>query len=391
MALIPKEACQRKDLFMVITRDFPGGNIIYNGREDNTVYLSQDWTDASKWWFWWCFRIENPPAGEVCFKFTDGEVVGPYGPAISDNGADWYWQRESFAGHSEFRYIFKDGDIKYFAFSLPYTSAEFERFYKGIPGKYAVRRDVFAVSEGGREIPLLCFGNANARECVVFTARHHCCEATASWALEGTVEALLSAHPGLCGRFAFYVLPFIDIDGVEKGDQGKDRRPHDHNRDYTGNPLYNITKAVYKFAGDRRIAAFIDFHSPYKWGGFDNMPHIHLGKPNGFTPPPQDVFCDRLREITAARAGKDTIIYDNLAYRSAYGGPANKPGTPGAKNYFSALPGNILSFTLETPYFGNPEDGYSTRSLREWGKDIAAALDYTMKQEYAEYMRGSED
>jgi hypothetical protein len=34
------------------------------------------------------------------------------------------------------------------------------------------------------------------------------------------------------------IVPFMDKDGVEEGDQGKNRKPHDHNRDYIGESIH---------------------------------------------------------------------------------------------------------------------------------------------------------
>ena len=39
----------------------------------------------------------------------------------------------------------------------------------------------------------------------------------------------------------------MDKDGVEDGDQGKNRRPGDHNRDWDGESIYNSTEAVREF------------------------------------------------------------------------------------------------------------------------------------------------
>ena len=40
------------------------------------------------------------------------------------------------------------------------------------------------------------------------------------------------------------LVPFVDKDGVEEGDQGKNRAPRDHNRDYAGASMYPETGAL---------------------------------------------------------------------------------------------------------------------------------------------------
>ena len=51
---------------------------------------------------------------------------------------------------------------------------------------------------------------------VLFTARHHACESTGNYVLEGVLEHLLSL-PEI--PFRCIVIPFVDFDGVVDGDQ----------------------------------------------------------------------------------------------------------------------------------------------------------------------------
>ncbi len=63
----------------------------------------------------------------------------------------------------------------------------------------------------------------------------------ASWSLEGLMDEVLADTTDgrwLREHVEFLVVPFMDKDGVEDGDQGKNRRPHDHNRDYLGESIY---------------------------------------------------------------------------------------------------------------------------------------------------------
>ena len=104
-------------------------------------------------------------------------------------------------------------------------------------------------------------------------------------------------------RVEFFVVPFVDKDGVEDGDQGKNRRPHDHNRDYGGradgdHSIYASTRALREripawSGGKLRVA--LDLHCPwirgehneviYFVGGYEkNDGHSHgegMGQPAG--------------------------------------------------------------------------------------------------------------
>jgi hypothetical protein len=122
---------------------------------------------------------------------------------------------------------------------------------------------MLTLSESGRPVPLLRVpgGESNAR--LVVTARHHACEASASLVLEGLIlEAIDRRAEGMVTP-ELLVVPLVDIDGVELGDQGKGRVPHDHNRDYG-----EATRFRSSFALRERITssdaptACIDLHTP---------------------------------------------------------------------------------------------------------------------------------
>jgi hypothetical protein len=62
------------------------------------------------------------------------------------------------------------------------------------------------------------------------------------------------------------VVPFMDKDGVEDGDQGKGRNPRDHCRDYVGVSLYPSVRTLRTFVpewSDGRLRIAHDFHCPY--------------------------------------------------------------------------------------------------------------------------------
>ena len=92
-------------------------------------------------------------------------------------------------------------------------------------------------SEKGREQQAYLFGNLNAKKTILLTARHHACESVANYVLEGLLDGLLREKYSVTEDCKVLVVPFMDIDGVEDGDQGKSRFPHDHNRDYLAEPI----------------------------------------------------------------------------------------------------------------------------------------------------------
>src|SRR5690606_15909380 len=63
-------------------------------------------------------------------------------------------------------------------------------------------------------------------------------------------------------RFVLYAIPFVDKDGVEAGDQGKNRAPHDHNRDYGEDSIYRSIQAIKLLGAEKKINALLDLHCP---------------------------------------------------------------------------------------------------------------------------------
>ena len=80
-----------EDTGLKIRADYPGANIKVVSVEDNLVRLEQDLRDTTEWWFYWNFGVESTAGREVIFEFMNGEVVGPWGPAVSKDRVHWRW------------------------------------------------------------------------------------------------------------------------------------------------------------------------------------------------------------------------------------------------------------------------------------------------------------
>lgn len=359
---------------MIVSSDYAGGNIIYKGsaeeKDYTEIFLQQDLRDTDGWWFYWNFRIDSPPAGKVRFTFQNKAVVCPYGAAVSRDGINWAYDPDGYEDSTHFNYTFESGcQSMYFCFTLPYQLSHFEQFFKSISSDKAVRRETLCVSEQGRDIPLLVIGEG--KEDVVFTARHHCCESTASYALEGVIEALLNDYRSLLKKYRFHIIPFMDIDGAENGDQGKARKPHDHNRDYTDEPIYASVRALCEYAKELSTAYFIDFHSPWRWGGADSRPHIHLTSYVEDNDETENRFVETLRKNTDAPDFRG-IKYDG--YVTHYGAVSNSPDAECADSFFKKKCSADMALTIETPYSGDIEKVYTPELLREWGGNITKTL-----------------
>ncbi|HOA53091.1 MAG TPA: hypothetical protein PKI05_12635, partial [Thermogutta sp.] len=67
---------------IIIDAAFPGGNILVERIDGDTVYLAQDLRDTEGWWFYWYFRVRGGAGRTVTFRFTNKDVFTCQGPAM---------------------------------------------------------------------------------------------------------------------------------------------------------------------------------------------------------------------------------------------------------------------------------------------------------------------
>ena len=347
-----------------IFKNFAGGNIRVRSVNGKNVSIEQEIRDTSEWWFYWCFGAETDEDGEYVFQFVNGDVIGPWGVALSFDRENWFYDKNlTFISRNSFKYPFQKGKKVYFSFSLPYTEKDFEKF---LSGGVSIKKCFFCKTERGRDLFLYEAGNRRSENVFLITARHHACESAASYALEGLISRLTEKDNAIGRDFALDIVPFVDLDGVEDGDQGKSRAPHDHNRDYLPQPLYNVTKALYARYGNRGIRFGADLHSPAKYGGIHDRMSLIEGDER--ISGAQRRFSDILERETAGAAieykRKDNIIF---------GTHWNKGCRPDSLSFFIAH-GAELAFTFEHPYFGNRDAPYMPGELRDFGRRMADAF-----------------
>jgi hypothetical protein len=262
----------------VTTRaDFPGGNIQVVAQEEDVVHIAPD-LRGDRPWFYWCFEARAARPGRVKFVFpdkvagfTDG-AIGFQGPAISmDQGASWRWMGTERVEGSSFSYEFLEhNQCVRFAVTIPYLQKDLAAFLDHHADNPHLTKSVLATSRKGREVELLQIGSVRPQvHAVLVTARHHAAETIASYVLEGFLqEALSESEAGVDfrKRFALFAVPFVDKDGVEEGDQGKNRLPHDHNRDYGSESIYPEIQAIKELDRKHDFRFALDFHCPTRHG-----------------------------------------------------------------------------------------------------------------------------
>ena len=355
-----------------ISSDYPGGNIKLISIEDSNVKLEQELRDSTSWWFYWNFCVEDAEGLTITFEFMNKEVLGPWGPAVSKDRINWKWAgSDCLISRSIFKYTFDSNEKVYFAFSMPYQVSDFERFYSQYENHPLLKRDILTKSEQGRDVAILTIGRENAFNDIVFTSRHHACESTGAYVLEGVLRYFLNHSPKLLDTCRIHAIPFIDIDGVENGDQGKNRAPHDHNRDYINIPIYKSTSALMRYVEKLNPVIGIDYHAPYKWGG--NHDYLYIVKRSSPIKERIEEFGEILKDFINEDTSPDKIIFDE-AYSIEMGESWNKEGTPTFATFMENR-GAHLCFTLEVPYFGIGNTVYTQKNLRSLGTNFAKAIE----------------
>lgn len=258
---------------VALRSDFPGGNISVTKIEGNTVHVAPD-LRGDRPWFYWCFEAIAAKPGVVRFVFPEKVIgfkdgaIGFQGPAISsDGGKTWKWMGTDTVTGSSFSYEFPKADTAVrFAVTIPYVQSNLDAFLAKNTDNAHLKASVLTKSRHDRNVELLQIGeSASGRKPVLMTARHHAAETIASYVLEGVLEAAMSDSPAAIEfreKYVLFAVPFVDKDGVEEGDQGKNRKPHDHNRDYGEESLYPEVQAIKALDRKQDFQFALDFHCP---------------------------------------------------------------------------------------------------------------------------------
>lgn len=344
---------------MIIHQDFTGGNIEVLAIEGQDVFLENQLRDTVGDWFYWAFCVEGAEGMTLTFHFP-ALRLGYFGPAVSHDLEEWTWLGSCDENYTTFTYTFGEMETKvYFAHSFLYHPGRFEKLAEEL--SLPVRE--LCQSGKGRRVPCVKLGDGKTQ--IILTSRHHACESTGDYVLEGVLRELV-AHP--IPDTTVFCVPFVDYDGVVDGDQGKGRAPYDHNRDYNADaePLYPTTAAIRAYAEANGCHYGFDFHSPWHWGEQNDTVFIVQNS---------EEKLDRL--IAFGNCLEAASTPDAFPYRQAndfpFGKDWNQPA-PAFAHYMTARPENDLAFTLETAYFGTPALPTSASSLIALGRTFARAL-----------------
>ena len=364
-----------------IDADFPGGNVIADCSDEDTVFLRPDQRDSTDWWFYWYFRVRGAAGRTVKFEFTGRNPIGTQGPAFStDAGRTWSWLGPEAVDDSSFSFTFdnKSQDVR-FCFSIPYLESNLREFlakHEGSP--YLAVHELCRTSKG-RSAERLHAGKIDAepKYRVLLTARHHACEMIASYSLEGLLDAVL-ADTDLGHWFANNVevlaIPFVDKDGVEDGDQSKNRKPHDPNRDYDGDSIYPTVQAIRRLVprwSQGKLAVAIDLHCPHISGKYNEVIYI-VGSTDADIWREQQEFASILESVCEGPLPYSAA--SNLPFGTAWNTAGNYGNYKSCSGWAQEQPGIRLATTIEIPYANVGTTVVTADKARAFGRDVAQAL-----------------
>src|SRR5262249_3678602 len=147
-----------------------------------------------------------------------------------------------------------------------------------------------------------------------------------------------------------FIVPMVDKDGVEDGDQGKNRKPHDHNRDYTGESIYPSVAAIREklpkwSAGKLRFA--MDMHCPAVRGPTHETVYLVGG-------PDEKIWAEVSefgKTLEAVQTGP--IVYrtkNNMPFGEGWNNKKNYAVGKPFSHFAAELPGVRVATTIEVAY-----------------------------------------
>lgn len=373
------QSSSRPGKAILVDKNIPAGNIELERMSADTVYVHQELRDTKGDWFYWAFRVKGAQGRTLTFVFTESVAVGARGPVVSlDKGRNYAYAAEEGATRHSFTYTFpaKAREVWFYE-CIPYMPERWESFVRS-HRREGVVPSVLCRSRGGRDVPMCRFGRTDgqARYKVVLSARHHCSESVADYVIEGAAASFLgddALGEWLRANMELIVVPFVDYDGVVAGDQGKNRDPHDHNRDYT-EFLYPETAALAALMSEENPQIFVDVHCPWLYGGCNEYIYTPW-KDESTLPDPEAEhrFSQLLEQLQ--EGGLRYKASDDMPFGVSWNTGANY-----AQGYSSIAwaAGNVPSLcvcrSLEVP-FANANGAVVTReALLSFGHGLAATF-----------------
>ncbi len=352
---------------MRIDKNIPGGNVVVQSISDNEAVLSKEMRGTSGTWFYWKFRAAFDRSGDYRFRFVDGASIGSRGAAFSlDEGLTWSWTGQASAdfAHESFAYHADSSCQVWFCVCIPYMESDLARFLADV----SIEKGELCRSRCGRGVELLKIGSGS--KIVFLTSRHHAQESMATYAMEGMLREIVE-HPEDFKDFTIYAVPFMDKDGVENGDQGKNRQPRDHARDYGDNPIYPEVNAAMKLIRNVQPRFVFDMHCPWLRSNCNEYVYF-VGQKNPRLQEGIDRFSAILERFAPASFPYHSS--DNMPYGTSWNTGANYTQGSPLVPWCGDLPWKPHAQSIEIPFANCREVTLDADAARLFGVALAKSM-----------------
>ena len=386
-----------------VDAEIPAGNIVVKSIEGDVVKLKQDFRDTPGHWFYWAFRVRGAAGRTLTFDFGDSPAVGSRGAAVSeDRGGHWRWsdfERDDprdpatgdHASYTTFTWKFGPDDNEvWFSQTFPYSQSDWEAFLAAHAADYGrvFVTNTLCLSKKGRPVEAGRFGriDGRAKYRMLVTSRHHCAEVTATFVMEGLLASAFGDDE--LGRWMrenieIRAVPFVDKDGAADGDQGKNRRPHDHCRDYNDDrpPIHPEVKAIRDMmaAWEKECGApsvVMDLHCPWlrgSWFKKDESNEYIYAVGIKQVEARQQRMCEILERVQ--ESGSGFLASDYYAEGRGWNSGANyTAGSTLTQWAIRTWPDAPLVICFEIPFANARRMTLTPPAFRLFGRDIALAL-----------------
>ena len=359
---------------------FPGGNIAVERIDEDEVYVHQELRDTAVDWFYWCFQVSGAAGRTLHFHFTQSRAIGVRGPAVSfDEGVTWTWVGSGAVQGNAFSYTFpKDAAKVRMSFAMPYQESHWLHFIGSLSSGTPFSCRTLCTTKKGRDIEYMLIGNEKPLHRVAITCRHHCCEMMANYVLEGLIRWVAEDPDAEAQRVrdhvGFFLVPFVDKDGVEDGDQGKGRRPRDHGRDYEGESIYASTGAIRQIIpewGGGLLHIGLDIHCPHITGPYNEVIYI-VGSADDRIASKQRQFCRILESVSDGPL--PFLAEDFLEFGKSWNTDENYSEGRAFSRWAGGLPDAVLGISIEIPYANARGAEVNQGSARLFGADLGRGL-----------------
>lgn len=370
---------------LMVDCDFPGGNIVVDSIEGDVISVHQDLRDTEGDWFYWYFSVRGAAGRTITVRFTQSNVIGVRGPGVStDGGWTWSWLGAEAVDGQSFDYTVPSSvdDVR-FSFGMPYLQRNLAAFLAQHVDSPYLRAEALCLTNKGRLAEKLLVGKLDGEPDyrILLTSRHHCCEMMATIAMEGILATVLGdTELGAWFRehVQFFAVPFVDKDGVEDGDQGKNRRPHDHNRDYNGDtpagsihPTIRAIREQVPAWAQGRLDIALDMHCPHIRGPHNEEIYFPGGSD-------QENWAKVIRfSELIQRELRGPLPYDpanNLPFGQAWNVPSNSSQGNSFGRWAQSEDYIGMGGSIEIAYANASGAEVNQETARLFGQDLARAL-----------------